>query len=203
MTGARRGGPGHGSGRSETRLRVGGRRYGAGVNGATSPSPRDWPDVIGPVLVGLRPLLPWMVLLLVVVLVVRSPLPGRGPGLLRRRDPWRRFKHDARRFVLTRAGHRCEAAALLIWGRCRETAVEVDHIYPWSKGGPTVTSNGQALCSRHNRRKADRTPAWWYVWALERRRRRLCPPGMPIRVVARMTPADESLRRRGAVDDGR
>lgn len=161
---------------------------------ATSP-PRDWIDSLGPVLEALRPLLPWAVGILVVLIVLRAPLPGRGPGLLRRRDPWRGFKHDLRRAVLARAAGRCEAAALLVWGRCQHPAAEIDHIYPWSKGGATVLANGQALCAHHNRAKADRTPAWWYVLALERRRRSY-PSGVPARVSGRMTPAERSLRQK-------
>ena len=32
--------------------------------------------------------------------------------------------------------------------------------YPWSRGGPTVLSNGQALCREHNRSKSNLRPPW-------------------------------------------
>ncbi|WP_414689498.1 HNH endonuclease [Nocardioides sp.] len=96
--------------------------------------------------------------------------------------------------VLVRAGGRCEGPLFLVVGRCREEAKEVDHIYPWSKGGPTVVSNGQALCRGHNRRKSNARPPWWYVLALERRRAGYCPPGVDVRVRARMS-ADERAAR--------
>jgi 5-methylcytosine-specific restriction endonuclease McrA len=28
-----------------------------------------------------------------------------------------------------------------------------DHVYPWSRGGETAATNGQALCPRCNRKK--------------------------------------------------
>ena len=63
-------------------------------------------------------------------------------------------------------------------------ATEVDHVYPHAKGGPTVPSNGQALCSAHNRRKGAMRPPWWYLLGLERRRRSYFPEGADVRVSA-------------------
>lgn len=83
---------------------------------------------------------------------------------------------------------------LLAWGRCRAPAVEADHVYPWSRGGPTVLSNGQALCREHNRSKSNLRPPWWYVRALERRRAGYFPEAADVRVVARMTPEDKAAR---------
>ncbi|WP_460791519.1 HNH endonuclease [Nocardioides maradonensis] len=128
------------------------------------------------------------------VLVAVCPLPGRGPRVLQRRDPWRGFKYAARRAVMDRAGGQCEAPAFLVWGRCRDTAAEADHIYPWSKGGPTVFSNGQALCRRHNRRKSNLRPPWWYVLSLERRRLSYCDSGTEVHVLARMNPEERAAR---------
>lgn len=155
----------------------------------------NWFDLLGRVFEQLRPLLPMLVLLVVLALVIACPLPGRGPGPFARRDPWRTYKYDARRAVLARAGHRCEGSVFLGWGRCSRDAEEVDHIYPWSRGGATVVSNGQALCRNHNRRKSNLTPPWWYVLSLERRRRTYVPTGYPIRVSASMTAPDRALRR--------
>lgn len=143
---------------------------------------------------GLRPVLPVLAPLLTALVVLMCPLPGRGPGGARR-DRWRGFRFDPRRTVLARAGHRCEAAAFLAWGRCGDPATEVDHVYPWSKGGPTVVSNGQALCKGHNRAKSNLTPPWWYVLALERRRRRSFPVDAEPRVRARMNDAERAARR--------
>ena len=146
--------------------------------------------------VGLKPFLPLLAVLLAAGLVLACPLPGRGPGAFARRDPWRAFKYELRRAVMTRAGHRCEAGLFLVVGRCRRPAVEADHVYPWSKGGATVIGNGQALCTLHNRRKGNVTPPWWYLVALESRRRRYFPVGADVRVRAALTAVDRAARAR-------
>jgi hypothetical protein len=149
---------------------------------------------------GLRPFLPLAVVLGVVFIVMAAPLPGRGPRMIQRADPWRGFKSAARQAVMTRAGHRCEAPRLLVWGRCHAAATEADHIYPWSRGGPTVVSNGQALCRNHNRRKSNLRPPWWYVLSLERRRAGYAPSGVKLRVLAARMDADERAARAAWVD---
>ena len=136
------------------------------------------------------------------LVVVACPLPGRGPRPFRRRDPWRGFRFASRRAVMDRAGYRCEGSLFLVWGRCTAEATEI--VYPWSRGGPTVVSNGQALCRTHNQRKSNLRPPWWYVLSLERRRASYVPLGSDVRVVARMTPNDMAARaawsdRRGQV----
>lgn len=141
----------------------------------------------------LRPLLPWLIALLVLKTVASFPMPGRGP-VSGRRDVWRGFKFGARATVMERAGGRCEGAEFLIWGRCPDAATEVDHVFPYSSGGPTVVSNGQALCSRHNRRKGHRNPPWWYVLGLEKRRRAYFPQGADVRVFAVMSQAEVHAR---------
>lgn len=144
-------------------------------------------------ILAVEPFLPIVVPLIVVTVVCSAPLPGRGPGL-QGRDPWRTFRFGARRQVFERARGRCEASLILAWGRCRKAAEEIDHVYPWSKGGATVVSNGQALCHRHNRAKGSRTPAWWYLLSLERRRRSYFPDGTSVRVSAGMNDADRAAR---------
>ncbi len=160
---------------------------------------RTWEALFGGLLsAGLlsafEPVLPWFVGIVVFLVVARTPLPGRGPGILTRRDEWRRFKGQARRDVMARAGNRCEGSVFLAWGRCPDDAQEADHVYPWSKGGPTVVGNGQALCRGHNRSKSNMTPPWWYVLTLERRRRRYFPAGVDGRVSADLTAADRQVR---------
>lgn len=150
----------------------------------------DWNRLFVAFSTGVTPVLPLFVVLGVFLLLVGGPLPGRGPRLSQRRDLWRRFQGESRRAVMSRAGHRCEGPAFLAWGRCDEAATEVDHVYPHAKGGPTVPSNGQALCSGHNRRKGARKPPWWYVLSLERRRRSYFPEGVDVRVSAVMSAAD-------------
>jgi hypothetical protein len=150
--------------------------------------------MLGGVVEGIRPMLPWLVLAGVVLLVVACPLPGRGPGFFSRRDPWRGFRFEARKAVLARAGNRCEAALVLAWGRCAHPAQEADHVYPWSRGGATVVSNGQALCTSHNRAKSNLVPPWWYVMSLERRRRSYFPPGMDVSVSGAMGEPDRAAR---------
>lgn len=136
-----------------------------------------------------------LALLLLLIAVLRFPMPGRGPRSSRR-DPWRGFKHAARAAVMDRAGGRCEGAQLVFGVRCDRPATDVDHVFPWSKGGPTIASNGQALCRGHNRSKAAMTPPWWYVRSLERRRRGYFPEGVPVEVRAVMSDDDRSARER-------
>jgi hypothetical protein len=143
---------------------------------------------------GLRPMLPLLALVGGLVVFVACPLPGRGPRIFQKRDPWRGFKFAARRAVMDRADSRCEGALFLAWGRCRATATEVDHVYPWSRRGPTVVSNGQALCRAHNQRKSNLRPPWWYVLALERRRARYVHGTTDARVLARMSPDERAAR---------
>ena len=144
----------------------------------------------------IEPQLPLLITVLAVLIVLMAPLPGRGP-VSSRKDEWRSFKFAARRAVMDRAGGRCEAPALIVWGRCSEKATDADHIYPWSRGGPTIVSNGQALCRRHNLSKGSLPPPWWLVLGLERRREAYVPRGMAVRVSARVTEDDRRMRDRG------
>lgn len=135
--------------------------------------------------------LPLFGLIIFLLILLASPLPGRGPKSTRR-DSWRSFKFSIRREVMLRAGGRCEAAILVAWGRCRNPATDADHIYPWPKGGPTILSNGQVLCRSHNTSKGARTPPWWMVLGLERRRKNYFPPGASLRVSAGRSPEDRT-----------
>ena len=154
----------------------------------------DWARVVAALFAGLLPVLPTLLGIGAFLVVIGCPMPGRGPRLFQRQDPWRRFKYESRRVVMSRAGNRCEGAAFLVWGRCAEPAIEADHVYPWSRGGPTTLSNGQALCRGHNRRKGAWKPPWWYLLSLEHRRRSYFPPGTEVRVTASMSAADRDAR---------
>ena len=131
----------------------------------------------------LVPNLWWLIPTVVLLVALSFPMLRRGPNSSNR-DVGRGFKYGPRRTVLARAGERCEAPGFLVWGRCSSPAVEVDHVFPWSRGGPTVVTNGQALCSAHNRAKGAVNPPWWYVLGLERRRRSYFPEGADVRVFA-------------------
>lgn len=150
----------------------------------------DWLKVLATMFDTIRPMLPPILGIFGMAFVLTAPLPGRGPRFLQKYDPWRRFKGDARRQVMDRAGNRCEGAVFLGWGRCSDPAAEADHIYPWSRSGPTLPSNGQALCTAHNRRKGAMRPPWWYLLSLERRRHSYFPPEADLRVNARARNAE-------------
>jgi hypothetical protein len=150
-------------------------------------------SMIATIVAGVGPNLGWLVPIGVFLVVVRFPMLRRGPNSSSR-DAWRGFKYAPRRTVLARAGDRCEGAAFVAWGRCSSPAVEVDHVFPWSRGGPTVVSNGQALCAGHNRSKGAMNPPWWYVLSLERRRRGYFPMGVDVRVFAVMGAEDAAAR---------
>jgi hypothetical protein len=153
-------------------------------------------ETLDPLLEQLRALAPVLGVLVVASIVLAAPMPGRGPRLLQGRDSWRGFKYGARRTVFERAHGRCEGSRFISWGRCPAPATEADHIYPWSRGGPAIVSNGQALCRAHNKSKSSLRPPWWYVRALERRRAAYFPPDTSVRVVARMTAEERASRGR-------
>ncbi len=148
---------------------------------------QDFLDVLGPHLW-------WLVPALIAAGVLAFPAVGRGPNSSRYRDPWRGFRFQTREQVMTRAGNRCESSLFFAWGRCAEPATEVDHIMPWSRGGPTVLSNGQALCSHHNRSKGAQDPRWWDVLGLERRRRTYFPADADVRVFAVLSDQERAAR---------
>lgn len=168
-------------------------------------------QMLAPVWSIIEPHVWWLAPLLIAIAILRFPMLGRGPDSSHR-DPWRVFKFAGRSAVMERANYRCESPLFFAWGRCRSAATEADHVMPWSKGGPTVFSNGQALCRMHNRAKGARVPAWWYVLGLERRRRNYVPAGTPVDVLAVMDleegamrqryPKDELLRRRRTFFEG-
>lgn len=159
-----------------------------------------WERIITAALAGLMPVLPQLGLAMLTVLVLTSPIPGRGPRLFQPRHPIRLFKGEMRRTVMARAGGRCEGSAFLAWGRCRDQATEADHVYPYSRNGPTTLANGQALCRGHNRHKAAMAPPWWYLLSLEHRRLAYFALGTDVRVTAATSATDlaehaEALRR--------
>jgi hypothetical protein len=149
--------------------------------------------VLGGVLAALGPNLCWLVPGAIALAVLVFPMPRRGPNSSAR-DGWRLFAYAPRQTILVRAGGRCEGAAFIAWGRCSDPAVQVDHVFPWSRGGPTVVSNGQALCAGHNRSQGAMTPPWWYVLSLERRRRSYFPQGTDVRVFAVMSSEEAAAR---------
>lgn len=102
-------------------------------------------------------------------------------GRRKPRDPQRLFTAAQRREMLDRSGGRCEHNPL-IGGRCRAVANAGDHIYPWSKGGLTILSNGQMLCRRHNSQKSNHIPSRFYIHRLEVRRRHYFPAGVDPKV---------------------
>ncbi|MFC4694036.1 HNH endonuclease [Geodermatophilus arenarius] len=147
----------------------------------------DSTDVLGGLLDGLVRQLaaePWLGVL-VVLLLVHAAI-RRIPSLVhgrRQRDPQRCFLREDKRVILGRAGHRCEHHSLL-GGRCRATEdLQADHVHPHSRGGATRVENGQALCPRHNGRKAARVPWTWELRRLERRREAYFPSGIPTGVL--------------------
>ena len=85
---------------------------------------------------------------------------------------------DADRAWLEKAvGSRCEHRMLGLF-RCPRRGEQMDHHYPWSKGGATDRHNLVYLCARHNRRKSDHTPTLWGTWLLYRARLKYLPPAL-------------------------
>jgi HNH endonuclease len=180
-------------------LADGGAEDGVGMfamTSAPSPSPAVTQDpigtILGPVWHGIwlgATSSPWTGVLFVLFVVM---VMGRlyrvirwAPIAMARRDQVRRFGGQYRVALLMRAGGRCEWHGVLS-GRCQETKnLQGDHVHPYSRGGSTTVGNGQVLCSRHNKRKADRIPFNWQLRRLEAQRASYFPAGVSGMVVRR------------------
>jgi hypothetical protein len=112
----------------------------------------------------------------VAVVVARSALATHSPV---QKDPQRSFTQAQRAAIFSRCGGRCEHHWPIV-GRCRSAATHADHVWPWSKGGPTTLANAAGLCAFHNLSKGSRRPSIAYIRRLERRRRSYFPPGEPV-----------------------
>lgn len=103
-------------------------------------------------------------------------LPMRAPRDVEWRDTRRAFTDSDREWIDTACQHRCENRFLFGLLRCRRRAEQLDHWWPWAKGGPTVRRNLVDLCAKCNRRKSARTPTRFATWMLYRARLRYFPP---------------------------
>ena len=61
------------------------------------------------------------------------------------------FSKRQRQILLLIAGGKCQ-----LCGKKLKKNFHADHIRPFSKGGKTITNNGQALCSRCNTSKGNK-----------------------------------------------
>lgn len=119
------------------------------------------------------------------------------------RDPNRGFTDDDTGYVLRRAGHRCEWVDIATGRRCNERhdprrsgwlrkrttgGLQIDHIVPWSHGGPSCIGPGEcdradhgprfvghddnaaALCRHHNLFKSDHPVSADWVQAVRANR---------------------------------
>lgn len=136
---------------------------------------------------GVRPYLPFVALLVVLVALL-SAVAGRGPRILQRRDPWRGFKFAARRAVMTRAGGRCEAPRMgPMPGSCDRGRPRLS-LVTWRRDGGEQRPSSVRFSQPSQVQPA---PA---VLSLERRWADHVPAGVEVRVLARMS-ADERLAR--------
>lgn len=133
------------------------------------PRPPAWLDGLA------GPLLAAAGLLLAVWLMSRLPMPR--PDNPFDRDARRLFDDADRAWLEKAVGGRCEHRMLGLF-RCPRKGEQMDHHYPWSKGGATDRHNLVYLCARHNRRKSDRTPTLWGTWLLYRARLKYLPPAL-------------------------
>lgn len=133
------------------------------------PEPPAWLDGM------ITPMVCTLGVLLVLWVLARLPMPR--PDNPFDRDPRRLFTDADRAWLDHATGGRCEHRLLGMF-RCRRQGEQMDHHYPWAKGGATDRHNLVNLCARHNRRKSDRTPTLWGTWLLYRARLKYLPPAL-------------------------
>lgn len=115
---------------------------------------------------------------LAALLVVRALLrwPMRKPDNPFDRDPRRLFTDSDRAWIDSCCQGRCEHRCLFGLFRCRYKAQQLDHWYPYAKGGATSRRNLVDLCARHNNRKSDHVPTRLQTAMLAHARLKYFPP---------------------------
>lgn len=91
------------------------------------------------------------------------------------RDPRRLFTDADRRWIAKATDNRCENRRLFALVRCWRKAQQLDHWYPYAKGGATSRRNLDYMCAKCNNRKSDHTPTLWMTFMLKLARRRYWP----------------------------
>jgi 5-methylcytosine-specific restriction endonuclease McrA len=81
------------------------------------------------------------------------------------------FSDKDKKEILKRAGGKCELCGY-------KGTLEVDHFMPREKGGESVLSNGNALCSRCNDRKCNKDPSSFMLEEFERMRKYFMERGL-------------------------
>ena len=112
-------------------------------------------------------------LLLAVWLACRMPMAK--PDNPFDRDPRRLFTDSDREWIDSCCQHRCEHRYCFGLLRCRYRAQQLDHWYPYAKGGATSRTNLVDLCAKHNNRKSDHVPTRLQTWMLARARHSYFP----------------------------
>ena len=79
----------------------------------------------------------------------------------------RTFDARQRRILAWVAGGRCRQC-----GKSINDGFHADHIVPYSKGGTTITQNGQALCATCNLKKGSKVQTKLRPWQLGRSTKR-------------------------------
>lgn len=123
----------------------------------------------------------WLWVAAIVVVVVAMAVlvacwPMRKPDNPFDRDPRRLFSDADREFITQCTGNQCEHRMCGLI-RCPRMGEQMDHHYPWSRGGATSRRNLVWLCAKHNRRKSDRVPSRLSTWLLVRARESYWPRG--------------------------
>ncbi|OZG49851.1 HNH endonuclease [Bombiscardovia coagulans] len=120
----------------------------------------------------------WVVALIIIFIIVwivahiRVASPHNGFT----RDPRREFTVADRQWIDQCTARQCEYRIGLGLLRCNRRAEQLDHWYPWSKGGATDRHNLVNLCAHHNRRKSDKIPTVWSTKLLYHARLHYFPP---------------------------
>ena len=74
----------------------------------------------------------------------------------------RTFDARQRRILAWVAGGKCRQC-----GKSINDGFHADHVVPFSKGGATITQNGQALCAACNLKKGSKVQTKLRPWQLE------------------------------------
>jgi 5-methylcytosine-specific restriction endonuclease McrA len=84
------------------------------------------------------------------------------------KDEFRNFDINTRRIIREKTFNRCEFGHI---NRCKSNIDEIDHFFPFSKGGASTLQNAVGSCKYHNRRKGAYFPVLIYFIIKHRRKK--------------------------------